>query len=304
MMRAMTTTALIIGCGFLGTRIAQRLRARGDAVYATRTAPPGAAAMAKLGAHGLICDVTQPVTLAALEPAIDAEALDVYYLVPSGRNRSVAERRAVAIDGMNHVLARLAKANLRRAVLVSSTAVYDRGDGATVNADTPADPVSPHGRLLHEQEQTWLAAGPQYRVLRLAGLYGPGRIIGKQALRDGAPLVGNPGALLNLIHVDDAADLAIAMADSDHAARIELGCDGSPAPRLDYYRHLAGLIEAGDPIVLSDDDAEKILGLSAARLKRSSSKVCDNTPTCKRLNWQPRYTDYRAGLEASLAVTQ
>lgn len=299
----MATTSLIIGCGFLGRRIAERLLARGDQVLGTRTSPAGAAALNKRGITPLICDVTQPVTLAALKPAIEAESLDVYYLVPSGRSRTPEERRVIAIDGLRHVLDVLDNANIRRAILTSSTAVYDSADGRTVTADTPADPKSPHGQLLAEQEQLWLSAGEGFRVVRLAGIYGPGRVVGAKALRDGAPLVGNPDAILNLIHVDDAASLCIACAATDKAARIELGCDGAHVPRLTYYQYVAQLIGAGEPIVLNDADAERILGIPAQRLQRSSSKVCDNGPTCARTGWQPQYSDYREGVAASLPAS-
>jgi nucleoside-diphosphate-sugar epimerase len=293
-------TSLIVGCGFLGTRIAKRLIERGDVVYATSMTQQGARRLAPLQVRPLIVDVMSPLTLSALRNIGGSEPIDAYYLVPPGGRKQHRAPRDVAIDGMNNLLRAIGVLPVRRAVLASTTAVFDHSGDQTIDADTPADPQSPRARLLYEGEQQWLAAGEQFHVVRLAGLYGPGRVVGERALRDSAPMVGRPDALINLIHVDDAADLLVAVAQSDAAARIELGCDGHPVERLDYYRYLAKLTGLSEPIVLDDEQAQAILGVSAERLKRTASKRCGNEPTCRRTGWSPRYVDYRAGLDHAL----
>ncbi len=293
-------TSLIVGCGFLGTRIASRLIERGDVVYGTSTTPQGARRLAALHVRPLIADVTSPVTLSAQRDIAQGQSLDLYYLVPPGGRKQHRAPRDVVIDGMANTLRAIGPANVQRAVLASTTAVFDQSDDQIIDADTPTDPQSPRAKLLHEGELQWLAAGEQFRVVRLAGLYGPGRVVGERALRDSAPMVGRPDALINLIHVDDAARLLIAVAESDTAARIELGCDGHPVERLDYYRYLAKLTGLSEPIVLDDAQAQEILGISAERLKRTASKRCGNEPTCRRTGWSPRYADYRAGLDHAL----
>ena len=81
-------------------------------------------------------------------------------------------------------------------------------------------PTDMRGRSLLEAESRWLAAPIDSFVVRLAGLYGPDRIIGLAAVRDGAPIVGDPQAMLNLIHADDAATLLIAVLEAAAPARI------------------------------------------------------------------------------------
>ena len=301
--------ALIVGCGYLGKRLAAALVAKRRTVYATTRDQAKTPALASLGVRPMILTVTQPVTYASLTPALQASSLDVYYMVPPGRAAGSPTPRQVVLGGIAHMVKALRQANVRRAVLVSSSAVYDRADGARVDADTQPQANSERAELLLKGEGLWLDAGTDYTVLRLAGLYGPGRVVGIQAVRDGAPLVGNPDAMLNLIHADDAVSLLLAMSDAPAPGRVELGSDGRPVPRIEYYRYLAQKLGVPAPEPMDDLTAAARFGLNPQRLARSSNKALDNTATRRRTGWTPAYPDYRAGLDAiftaaSLAPTQ
>lgn len=291
--------ALIMGCGYLGQAILPLLTARGLTVYGAVRSPQTAHSIAALGVRPLILDVTQRLTLAAMRRALEHDSLEVYYLIPPGRETPHHSPRKVVVDGLASVLAMFKSSRITAAVMASSTAVYGQSAGEKVDADTPPQPQDDRARLLLESESLFLAHAPQFRVCRLAGLYGPSRVIGLSAVREGSPIAGNPAALLNLIHVDDAAALLHTTAQSRSAARVELGCDNQPSPRLEYYRELARRIHAPEPTVL-DDAAAKSLGLNVDRLRRSSSKYCDNTITCLRTGWAPKYPSFHTGLAASL----
>ena len=77
-------TALIVGCGYLGKVLATKLIQLGCHVYGTTRSAQKAQTLGKLGVRPLLVSVTQPVTYAALQPALEADCLDVYYLVPPG----------------------------------------------------------------------------------------------------------------------------------------------------------------------------------------------------------------------------
>lgn len=289
---------LIVGCGYLGKRLATDLVAKGRTVYATTRDQAKTPALAALGVRPLILSVTQPVTYASLTPALQSASLDVYYLIPPGRASGSPSPRQVVLGGIAHMVKALRDTNVRRAVLVSSSAVYGQADGGLVSADTLPQANSERAEILLKGEALWLDAGPAYTVLRLAGLYGPGRIIGIQAVRDGAPLVGNPNAMLNLIHVQDAASLLLAMSEAPLRNRVELGCDGHPAPRVEYYRYLALKLGVPPPEPLDDQTAAARFGLNPERLARSSNKALDNAPTRERTGWTPAYPDFHTGLDA------
>jgi nucleoside-diphosphate-sugar epimerase len=295
--------ALIVGCGYLGGRLAVSLIKRGQTVYATTRDQTKTPALAELGVRPLILSVTQPVTYASLTPAINEPLIDVYYMVPPGQANASPTPRQVVLGGIAHMVKVLRRANVRRAVLVSSSAVYGYTDGRRVDADTVSQPQSERAGLLLNGEALWLDNGPCYSVLRLAGLYGPRRVVGMRAVRQGSPLVGNPDAMLNLIHADDAVSLLLAMTESETSARVELGSDGHPVPRIAYYRYLANILGVPAPMVIDDQTAAAQLGLNAQRLARSSNKALDNTVTRRRTGWTPAVKDYRAGLDMILGTT-
>lgn len=298
-------TALIIGCGYLGRRVAARLIERDVMVHGSTRQIAKSTELSALGVRPLFLDITQKLTLTVLRPVLARGPVDVFFLVPPGRGgRHDPSPREVIVDGLRNLIGALSSATIQRAVLSSSTAVYGQTDGVTIDADTPAQPADDRAKTIVESERIWLENWPQARVVRLAGLYGPGRIVGLDSLRQNAPIVGNPTALLNLIHVQDAADLLVTVAGSSQAACIELGSDGHPIPRLDYYRHLAQTIGVAEPTVLSDVEAAAQLGLNLERLRRSSSKACSITPTQTRTGWSPKFSDYRAGLADALAATR
>ena len=136
----------------------------------------------------------------------------------------------------------------------------------------------------------------------MAGLYGPDRVPSLNALREASPIVGDPNVLLNLIHIDDAAELMLAVADSPDASDIELGCDGNPVRRIEYYQHMTRRLGLPDPVVLDDRTAATSLGLNLNRLRQLTSKACDPAPTIERTGWSPKYPTYQHGLDAIFGV--
>ena len=303
-MSELASESLIVGCGYLGRSLAERLLKRGQRVHGTVRQRSHAEALRRMGVNPVMLEVTRPLSFPALAPALEAEQLDVYYLVPPGRSGGVPTPRQVILGGIAHITRQLRQGAVRRGVLVSSTAVYGQASEGRVDADTPPQPGGERGRLLLEGEGLWREqdeGGPRWRVVRLAGLYGPGRIVGEKAVREGAPLVGDPEALLNLIHVDDGADLLVAVMQGDAAAAVELGADGHPVARMDYYTELAQRLGVPTPRVVDDPAELRRLGLSPDRLRRSASKACDPMPTCRRTGWSPRYAAFKQGFDELLA---
>lgn len=312
-MTELAPESLIVGCGYLGRALARCLLERGQRVHGTVRQRSDAEALRRMGIMPVMLEVTKPLSFPALAPALKAEALDVYYLVPPGRSGGVPTPRQVILGGIAHITRQLRQGELRRGVLVSSTAVYGDMAGGRVDADTTPHPNSERGRLLLEGENLWRQQDEtvdRWGIVRLAGLYGPGRVVGEKAVREGSPLVGDPEALLNLIQVNDAADLLIATmnaervgeaetgeGDPQRPAAVELGADGHPVTRMEYYTELAHRLGAPPPHVIQDPWELRQLGLSPERLRQSSSKACDPMPTCRRTGWSPRYATFKQGLD-------
>jgi nucleoside-diphosphate-sugar epimerase len=257
---------LLAGGGDLGTRVARRLLLSNPAptLWALRRHPPtddaprdhrlaapqdDAPQDHRLAApqdgapqvQWLAADVTQPQTLRKLPTGITRL---VYALAPDARTESAY--RGVFIDGLQHLLQALDTRYLRRLVFVSSSAVYGEHDGNWVDENTPAVPMSMNGAILLQAEQ-WLAAqGLPATSLRLAGLYGPGRLQLVQRLCAGqARVPRHMPHWANRMHADDAAAAIVHLLMLPQAENIYLGTDNTPLPLDTLYDHIATL--AGCP---------------------------------------------------------
>lgn len=262
----MSERVLLAGCGDLGLRVAQRLLARGDEVWALRRQQPMHDGD---GIHWLRGDLTLPETLRGWPPDIT----QLVYL-PTPDRRDAAAYRATFVDGLRHLLDALGHDRLQRVLLVSSSAVYGEHGGDWVDEDTPPAPPGFNGEVLLEAER-WLAAqSPVSIVLRLAGLYGPGRMQWLERLRAGQVVA--PRTLphwANRIHVDDAAAAVVHLLQLDDPLPLYLGVDNTPLPLNVLYDHLAGLIGAPPA-----DDGPAPVGVGSKRLSNARLRASGFVP--------------------------
>jgi nucleoside-diphosphate-sugar epimerase len=270
---------LLAGCGDLGERVAQRLRARGDEVWALRRQPP---ARGGHGIHWLRGDLTDPASLRELPANITQLA---YLPAPSTRDK--AAYRAIFVDGLHHLLDALDVRKLRHVLLVSSSAVYGEHDGDWVDEATPTDPPGFNGAVLLEAEQ-WLSRQPTpSTALRLAGLYGPGRLQLIERLRAGQLHVPREAPhWANRIHVDDAAAAIVHVLGLKSPSPVYLGVDDTPLPLDELYDFLAILIDAPLPA-----EGAAPAGIGSKRLSNAKLRAS---------GWAPQWPDAREGYAALL----
>jgi len=270
---------LLAGCGDLGERVAQRLRARGDDVWALRRQPPP---RSRHGIHWLRGDLTDPASLRGLPPGITRL---VYLPAPATRDR--ATYHAIFVDGLRHLLDALDTCKLAQVLFVSSSAVYGEHDGDWVDETTATDPPGFNGAVLLEAEQ-WLARQPlPATVLRLAGLYGPGRLQLVERLRAGQARVPRETPhWANRIHADDAAAAIVHLLGLESPQPLYLGVDDTPMPLDELYDFLAALIDAPLPA-----EGAAPAGVGSKRLRNARLRAS---------GWAPQWPDARAGYAALL----
>ena len=229
-----------MGCGYLGLRVAAKLLARGEQVFGTTRGPEKVDRFSALGIQPVLLDVTRRNEIHEL-PEVDRVLHCVGFDRSAGRSI-----REVYVDGFSQVLD-LLNGPITRLVYVSSTGVYGESDGEWVDEETPPVPRTESGRACLEAEN--LAVGSRFdaTILRLSGLYGPGRVVGKTAMEKGEPISGDPEGWLNLIEIDDAAEAAIAALDRGAAGRIYLATDNRPLHRREYYESMARWLKVDPP---------------------------------------------------------
>ena len=275
---------LIAGCGDVGSRLAQQMLQAGWTVHGLRrqvTALPA-------GVLPVAGDLEQP----ACPPAWPQGPLDYLVYCVAASRLDEAGYRAAYVEGLRHVLGWLAGHGQkpRRLLFVSSSGVYGQRDGEWIDETSPAEAESFSGSVMLEAERIALGSGIPATLVRLTGIYGPGREWLLKQVRMGYRVVSEPPLYANRIHVDDCAGLLVHLlkADADGVALEDcyIGVDDAPAPLhevVGWLRERMGVTE----------------WVEESTVRRSGSKRCSNA-RARALGWAPRYPSYREGYAAIL----
>lgn len=273
--------ALIIGCGYLGQRIARRLQAADFEVRGTTRSESRAAELEDAGIPAAVMELGS----AAAHPLLNEKWDAAIYAAAPGKDGDadlVFRRAPAACHG------KLCAAGLERFVYVSSTGVYPQTGGELLDEESPAEPAEGIGALIRKAERELLgeARGNGAVVVRLGGLYGPGRSpiewLQRPDFRE--RLRGGAEAWMNWIHVDDASAAVSSAAAGGRGGEIYLAVDGCPVKRKDFYRRAAELAGVEPPEL---DAGSEDLG-----------KRLSNRKLIEELEVSLLYPDYRRGLAA------
>jgi len=214
---------LIAGCGYVGSALARRLVDAKCEVFGLRRSPSGLPD----GVRPIAADLSERATLRALPADLGA----VVYMAAADRFDEAAYKAAY-VDGLRNLLAALEeqRQSPRQILFTSSTAVYGQSEGEWVDETSPTAPRGFSGRCLLEGEQLLLASRYPGLVVRLGGIYGPGRTRLIESVRSGqARLREGPPHYTNRIHRDDCAGVLGHLLDLEGPQRIYLGVDCEPA---------------------------------------------------------------------------
>lgn len=275
---------LIAGCGDVGSRLANQLLVQNWTVYGMRRdvsrLPAGV-----VGVAGDLFEASCPK---------DWPTSRIDYLVYSAAatEHDEAGYQAAYVDGLRHVLNWLKQHGQqpKRLLFVSSSSVYGQQHGEWVDETSPTQSLGYSGRLMLEAEQLAIGSGIPASVVRLTGIYGPGREWLLTQVRQGYRVATEPPLYGNRIHVDDAAGLMAYLLQADAGGTdlddCYIGVDDAPAPLAEvvaWLREYLGVTEWS----------------ADASVRRAGSKQCSNA-RARALGWVPRYASYREGYAAIL----
>jgi nucleoside-diphosphate-sugar epimerase len=289
------TRALVLGCGYVGQRLARALAAEGASVVGTSRTPDRFAQIEAAGARPALADTMRPATLRPLVEAAPDVVFDLVRPLKTGPDSYTVENTRNVVDA-------LAAHPPAAVVYVSSTSVYGRRGGEWTDEETPVDPVSPAGVARAAAERLYLDAagrGLPARVCRVPGIYGPGRTL-RQRLETGAYLrVDDERHFVSRIHVDDLVAGLLAAWLKGRPGRVYLLSDDRPVTAADYAELTARLLGLPLPPAVTRDDIRHDLSASAFE-RRTADRRCINRRMREELGVIPIYPSVAEGVPAAL----
>ncbi len=185
-------------------------------------------------------------------------------------------------------------------VLLSTVGVYGDHGGAWVDETTPPRQARERAQERIAAEQAWQAFGQQrgiaVAVLRLSGIYGPGRNALLNVRSGQARNIDKPGQVFNRIHVADIAQ-AIEAAVAQKIDGVFNVSDDEPTPPGEPIVFAAKLLGVAPPPAIPFADAVKTMSPMAAAFYAENRRV-RNDKLKRALGVGLRYPTYREGLRA------
>lgn len=283
--------ALIIGCGYVGMELGARLVKMGHEVWGVRRGEDSAEELEAHGIKPLALDITEGSEWSKIPGGFDW----VVNLVSSGKG-GLEEYRQVYLGGNRNLTAWARSNPVKKIVYSSSTSVYAQKDGSAVKETSPAEPATETSQVLLEAEKLLLETAPELPtvVLRVAGIYGPGRgHLFKQYLANEAKIPGKGDRIINMIHRDDLADAIIAALKNGRPGEIYNVTDDEPVSLLAFYRWLAETLGKWMPPFTADEQEPE-------RKRAITSKKIQNRKLKIELGVQLKYPTFRQGYTAEI----
>lgn len=306
-------TRLIVGCGYVGQRVARKWLRIGDSVFAFTRSQTRAQELLEAGIQPIVWDwlsgeSPEPDSMWSLfeESMRESPVASILVAVSHAPFPGIPhlethtrglESLRVALEGMGHGALHVLDTKW---TYLSTTGVYGSSEaGEWVDERSAIGPQRP-GSLAAWEGEKWMSRfipADRRIVLRPVGIYGPERVPRWQSIRDQVALEVDPDSYLNLIHVDDLASTIFASADRQMTHSLYCVSDGEPVQRRDYYEFISQLGNWPKPIFLppaSSSATKSVVSRSDGNKRIRSDRIHSE------LKIEYAYPNYREGLKALL----
>lgn len=284
---------VIFGCGYVGAEVARQALARGLRVTALTRNEAKAAALRESGVEAVVADLAGDTWHGQIAGGADF----VLNCVSSGGGGIDGYRRSY-LEGMASMLAWARTRGAAGTIIYTgSTSVYPQGGGALVDETAATDGAGERAQILAETENLMRAnngACARWFVLRLAGIYGPGRHRLLEQVRAGE-VAGRGDHRLNLIYRDDI--VAAVWAAFGAAPAVANGvfnlADDAAATKAEIVSWLAARLGVAAPRFTGEP--------AAGRREATPDRVIANAKAKAVLGWRPAYPSFHEGYEKILS---
>ena len=286
----------IIGCGDIGFRVAKELIKQNFQVQATIHFEEGAVVPQAAGIKTIIANFDYQEDV----PDFSLHGQKVFYFMPPQGGGSSDYR-------MLNFCRKLSAVNCpQRIVYISTSGVYGDCGEELVTEETPVNPqtsrakrrVSAENQLREQAEKL----GFDLIILRVTGIYGPGRLPLSQLKKGHEVLRLEEAPRTNRIHSVDLVQVCLAAMEKGKAGDIFNVCDGEESSMSHYFISVAKLYDLPQPQQLSWAEAEKVMNpLTFSFLKET--RRMSNRKMLEELNIELHYPTLEAGLPASRMIS-
>ena len=289
---------IIFGCGYLGTALALKALSARMKVTALTRSHSRAGALRQIGIQRIVlADILE----LGWEKELPVGADFVVNCLSSGGG-DLASYRRTYMEGMRRILAWVSEDGgpIGTLLYTGSTGVYPQSRGEAVDETASLDSGDVRGDVLKEAEgllrQPCAGIG-RWFILRLAGIYGPGRHQLLDLLRgEVSALPGSGVHRMNMAHRDDIVSAILACFTATTEVRNEIFnvADGAPATKVEVVQWLCSQLGRTEPVFTYEGGTRKGPNGPADRIILSHKLT-------ERLGWRPAYPTYREGYARLLA---
>jgi nucleoside-diphosphate-sugar epimerase len=242
----------LLGCGWLGFPLALNLISRGFNVKGSTTSPEKIPVLKASGIDPMLVQFDKSYPEPDLTELLDGDILIVS--VPPGRRN---------VDGpdnykrMGEILTeQVPGSSISKIIFISSTSVYSDSNSVLTEI-SEISPQTASAKVIAEIEKSLLALPIQVIILRLAGLFGPGRSPGR--FFSGKTNIPNGLAPVNMIHQEEVVSLINSLIDSDSAKGIYIGSTPSHPTKEEFYTLAAHIDKLPEPDFIPEKLSWKIV---------------------------------------------
>lgn len=261
-------------------------------MYAVTRCQNNAQRMKQEGIIPVIADITEPDSVQGLPQA------DTILFAVGMDRKKYDSVHSVYVDGLKNVLSGISIVP-SQLIYVSSTGVYGNFDGAWIDENSPTDPAREGGKACLAAEETLRKSrfAAQSCILRFAGIYGPQRVPTKALIQSEQWKKISSDGFLNLIHVDDGANIIQKVADQAIVQETFNVSDGNPPKRKEYYQFIA------EQLGLSEIPWEETNSVNE-NTRSGSNKRISNKKLVGQLGNLFQYENFRLGLQQALTSVE
>ena len=271
---------LIAGTGYLGSALGKLQLRLGHQVWTvSRTRKP-----LPRNIEQLCADLTSSAQLKSVLPR---ELSQVFFTAAPGLKDADAYRRTY-LGGLEALLESLDDSSTR-VIFTSSTSVYGQTQGEWVDESSETAPQHFKGQVQLQTEGLLRHAGRPSAIMRLGGIYGPGRHRRLIRLIHSNAANKSP-TYMNHIHRDDAARALVHISNDEQVQALYLGVDSEPSLDIDVYRWLQSYrAQVGRFRSLGE-----VPRRGGSRERAQTNKRCSNAQLVAS-GFQFRYPSFREG---------